>query len=230
MRPHGESAAVVDALTREHGRHAGLVRGGQGRRMRSILQPGNRAVLQWNARLEAHLGSYRIEIAGGSWAGLRDDGDAMAALASMIALLAAFLPEREPHPNLYAATVSTLETLGASHLWPTAYIHWELGLLGVLGYGLSLDRCGATGATSELAYVSPRTGRAICRDAGAPYADRLLDLPEFLPDGGGANREQWLKGFRLTGHFLERRVAASVHRPVPEARGRLLRRFTGPDD
>ena len=223
----------MDALTREHGRHAGLVRGGQGRRMRSILQPGNRADLQWNARLEVHLGTYRIEIAGGSWAGLRDDGDAMAALASMIALLAAFLPEREPHPNLYAATVSTrvfLETLGESDLWPTAYIHWELGLLGVLGYGLSLDRCGATGATDELAYVSPRTGRAICREAGAPFADRLLDLPEFLPDGGGANREQWLKGFRLTGHFLERRVAASVHRPVPEARGRLLRRFTAPGD
>ena len=227
-RPHGETAAVVDALTREHGRHAGLVRGGQTRRLRSILQPGNRALLQWNARLETHLGIYTVEITGGSWAEYRDDADAMAALASMIALLAAFLPEREPHPNLYAATVSTLKTLEEPDHWPTAYIHWELGLLRVLGYGLSLERCGATGTDEGLAYVSPRTGRAICRAAGAPYAGRLLVLPAFLCGGGAADREQWHQAMRLTGHFLERKVAASVHRPVPEARSRLLSRLAEP--
>ncbi len=220
----------MDALTREHGRHAGLVRGGQGRRMRGILQPGNRAILQWNARLETHLGTYRVEIAGSSWAGLRDDGDAMAALASMIALLAAFLPEREPHPNLHAATLSTLETLAKPEQWPTAYVHWELGLLRVLGYGLSLDRCGATGVAEDLVYVSPRTGRAICREAGAPYAKRLLGLPAFLVKGGAADRASWHLAMRLSGHFLKRRVAASVHRPVPEARGRLLDRFAEPAD
>ena len=218
----------MDALTWEHGRHAGLVRGGQGRRVRGLLQPGNLAILQWNARLESHLGTYRIEIAGSSWAGLRDDGDAMAALASMIALLVAFLPEREPHPNLYAATRSTLETLAESEQWPTAYVHWELGLLRVLGYGLSLDRCGATGVAEDLMYVSPRTGRAICREAGAPYAERLLALPEFLVSGGAADRASWRQAMRLTGFFLERRVAASVHRPVPEARERLLHRFAKP--
>ncbi len=219
---------MVDALTREHGRHAGFVHGGQGRRLRGILQPGNRARLGWNARLAEHMGTYQVEDVGASWASFGQHGDAMAALASMIALLSAFLPEREPHPNLYAATVSTLETLEQPDHWPTAYVHWELGLLRVLGFGLSLDRCAATGVTERLAYVSPRTGRAVSREAGEPYADRLLPLPEFLAKGGAANREAWHAAMRLTGFFLERRVAASVHRPVPEARGRLLNQLAPP--
>ena len=196
--------------------------------MRGILQPGNRSLLVWNARLAEHLGMYRFESVGTSWAAIRQDGDAMAALASMIALLSAFLPEREPHPNLYAATLSTLETLDEPEHWPTAYVHWELGLLRVLGFGLSLDRCAATGVKECLAYVSPRTGRAVCREAGAPYADRLLALPGFLASGGAADREAWHEAMRLTGFFLERRVAASVHRPVPEARLRLLNRLALP--
>ena len=201
------------------------MRGGQGRRQRLLLQPGRVAVLHWNARLETHLGSYRVEPGGRSWAGLQADGDAMAALASMVSLLAAFLPEREPHPGLYRATISTLATLDDPALWPTAYVHWELGLLRVLGYGLALERCGATGAREELVHVSPRTGRAISREAGAPHADRLLPLPRFLVAGGAADRSEWHAALRLTGYFFARRVAASLHRPVPAARTRLLDRL-----
>ncbi len=184
--------------------------------------------MRWNARLQSHLGTFEVEVAGGTWATIRGDGDAMAAMASMIALLAGYLPEREPHPNLFDATLSTLATLAEPAHWPTAYVHWELGLLRVLGYGLTLDRCAATGAEDGLAFVSPKSGCAVSRDAGQPYADRLLPLPEFLLHGGAADRTSWLEAMRLTGYFLERRVAASVNRRLPDSRARLVDRFAKP--
>jgi len=226
VRPHGESAAIVEALTRGHGRHSGLVHGGQGRRRRPGLQPGNRVALHWQARLEDHLGVFRVEAVEAAWSSVMQDEEALAALASALALLAAFTPEREALPNLYDATRTMLATLTDADTWPTAYVHWELGLLGVLGYGLSLDRCAVTGRREGLAWVSPRTGRAVSWQRGLPHADRLLPLPAFLWRGGAAaDREAWRQAMRITGHFLGRRVAAAVHRGLPEARARLLAKF-----
>ena len=61
VRRHGESSAIVELLTRAHGRHLGLVRGGAGSKMRPVLQPGNGVRAVWRARLDEHLGTYAIE-------------------------------------------------------------------------------------------------------------------------------------------------------------------------
>ena len=224
MRRHGESAAIIHVFTAAHGRHAGVVRGGASRKMAPLLQPGAQLSLEWRARLEEHIGGYRVEPVRSRAADLMADGRALAAMGAVAALLTTYLAEREPHPDLYAATIGLLDTLGRDESWPAAYIGWELALLSDLGFPLDLARCGATGATGDLRWVSPRTGRAVCASAGAAYADRLLPLPMFL--GGASGEDDITTGLRLTGHFLKSWVAPAFggHEPPP-ARARLVERL-----
>lgn len=226
-RRHGESSAIIEVLTQGHGRHVGLVRGGGSRRMTPILQPGARLSLSWQARLEEHLGTFRVDPRPSPLALILADRAALAALGSMNALISASLPEREPHPQLYAATLDLLDSLGAVADWPCIYAAWELSLLSELGFGLDLSRCAATGGTEDLVWVSPRSGCAVSRTGGAPWADRLLPLPGFLRTGWGAGERvapaDLAGAFRLTGFFLEARLGPSLPREtLPAARSRAV--------
>ena len=223
-RPHGESAVVLQLLTRAHGRHAGLVRGGQGRRARGVLQPGNRVAATWRARLADHLGSFACELEASHAARLMDDPDRLAALSAAAAVSERALPEREPHPACFEGLQALLEALEGDH-WAEAYVGWEMALLAELGFGLDLGSCAAGGANDQLAYVSPRTGRAVSLAAGEPYRDRLLALPGFLAGRGGGGTEEVGQGLNLTGFFLERFVFAPQDRPLPPPRRRLAERF-----
>jgi DNA repair protein RecO (recombination protein O) len=226
VRRHGEGDAIVELLTAERGRHCGVVKGGAGRRLGPVLQPGAQLDVEWRARLEAHIGTARVEPVKSRAGAIMADGRALAALSSATALLVAFLPEREPHPALYETTAALFDALAEGLDWPGLYARWELALLAELGFGLDLDRCAATGATEALIWVSPRTGRAVSREAGAPWADRLLPLPAFLREGGAAAPAEVAAALRLTGHFLERHAAPAfgVER-APAARGRLMERL-----
>lgn len=224
-RRHGESAAIVEVLTPGHGRHAGVVRGGGGRRMAPVLQPGARLSLEWTARLEEHIGTFRVEPLAPVPAALLADGAALATLASMAALVGATLPERDAHPDLYTRTLDLVQALGREPDWPARYAAWELALLAELGFGLDLARCALTGVTGDLAWVSPQTGRAANRAAGAPWADRLLPLPPFLREGWDAPPPptEVTDALALTGFFLEARVAPGLPREaLPAARTRAM--------
>lgn len=223
-RPHGETSAVVHLLTRGQGRHAGLVRGAQGRRGRGIYQPGNLVAATWSGRLPEHLGTYTCELVEGYAARVLDDPDRLAALAAAAALAEAALPEREPHGACFEGLRVLLEALPGAH-WAEVYVRWELALLAELGYGLDLDTCAAGGANDQLAYVSPKSGRAVSLAAGEAYRDRLLTLPGFLAGRGGGGPQEVGQGLALTGFFLERHVFAPQHRPLPAARRRLALRF-----
>jgi DNA repair protein RecO (recombination protein O) len=223
VRPHGETAAVLDLFTRRHGRHLGLVHGGRSRRLRPVLQTGNHVDATWKARLADHLGHFSVELRRGFAAPLMEDAAALAAMTSMVAL-ARLLPERDPHPNLYEITLFVLGYLDDRAVWPALVVRWELALLDELGFGLDLATCAATGTTANLVYVSPKSGRAVSAEAGEPYKDRLLALPGFLRAGaaGAATRDDVLAGFALTGHFLEARALLPHGLALPEARGRLV--------
>jgi DNA repair protein RecO (recombination protein O) len=223
-RRHGESAAIIEVLTREHGRHAGVVRGGAGRRMTPILQPGARLSLEWTARLEEHIGTFRVDPIAARTAAIMADRAALAALGSVTALIAAALPERDAHPELYGRSLGLVEALGAAPDWPARYAAWELALLAELGFGLDLGRCALTGTAADLAWVSPKSGRAVNRAAGAPWADRLLPLPGFLRgEGTDPEAAELAAALALTGHFLETRVAPTLPRQaLPAARGRAV--------
>ncbi|HSR71038.1 MAG TPA: DNA repair protein RecO [Kiloniellales bacterium] len=228
VRPHGESATVVQLLTRTQGRHAGLVRGGQGRRLRGVYQPGNLLAAQWRGRLAEHLGSYTCELVESHAARVLDDSDRLAALSAATAVSERALPEREPHAACYEGLLALLEALPGEH-WAEVYVRWELALLAELGFGLDLTRCAGGGANDQLAYVSPRTGRAVSLAAGEPYHDRLLPLPGFLVGRGAGGAQEVGQGLSLTGFFLERHVFHPHHKDLPAARRRLAERFPGPD-
>lgn len=224
-RRHGESALIVQLLTRGHGRHAALVRGGQGRRLRPLYQTGNRLLVTWNARLAEHLGTVSGELLRGYAAQVMDDRARLACLAAAASMAEALLPEREPHPAAYEGLLALFEALEADAGWAVAYVEWEMLLLRELGFGLELARCAATGAAEDLAYVSPKSGQAVSAAAGEPYRDRLLRLPGFLrPDGvtGPPAVGDVADGLELAGFFLERRVVAPQGRKLPAARSRFV--------
>jgi DNA repair protein RecO (recombination protein O) len=223
-RRHGENGLIVELLTAEHGRHAGLVRGGQSPKRRALLQPGNLVAASWRGRLEEHLGAFEVELVRAHAATVIDDADKLAALSSAAALIALALPEREPHGNVYQGFSGLIEALDSSD-WAARYVAWECALLTALGYGLDLTSCAATGINDDLAYVSPRSGRAVSRSAGAPYHDKLLALPGFLWRDASAGRADIVAGLALTGHFLHHHLLAPHGRNLPEARARLADRL-----
>lgn len=224
-RAHGENAVIVEVMTTEFGRHAGLVPGGASRKRAAMLQPGSRLALRWRARTEDQLGHFAAEPLRAR-PGLLSQPDALAGLNAVCAMLSFALPERDPHPHLALMTEALLDRMDQGDDWAEAYLHWEMQLLDDMGFGLDLTTCAATGATDGLAYVSPRSGRAVSRAGAGEWADRLLPLPALL-GGAGDNRGRGLaEGLALTGHFLDTRLAQElVGRPLPAARGRLIDRL-----
>ncbi len=223
-RLHGEGAVVATLLTRERGRHAGLVQGARGARQRGVLETGNHVAVRWRGRLPEHLGNYVLELDRSLAAGLLDDPLRLSALVSACAMTEAALPDREPHTAAFDGLSALLTNLD-SLFWDALYVKWELGLLQELGFGLDLTRCAATGSGDGLAFVSPRTGRAVSLSAGEPYRDRLLPLPGFLVGSGEAAPADVATGLDLTGHFLERRALGAGGTGMPAARTRFVERY-----
>jgi DNA repair protein RecO (recombination protein O) len=217
VRNHGETSAIVEALTAEHGRCLGLVRGGRSRRMRPVLQAGNTVQIHWYARIEDHLGQFQIEPVNLQAGFIMDDRFKLAGLSTLTAL-AQVLPEREPHPRLYEACRIVLEAFEDDDVWPILLVRWEMGLLDELGFGLDLSKCAATGDVGDLYYVSPRTGRAVSRDAGEAYHSKLFELPAFLRGQGHQIPADVLSGLLLTGHFLERHIFSPRAIAMPQSR------------
>lgn len=228
---HGEYDVRLEVLTVAHGRAFGLVKGGQSRKMRGLVQPGNQISVLWRARLETHLGTYAIEpVKTHALAFTREQGR-LQALVSCCALAAAVLPEKEAHGPVHdglAAVISLLDA-GADGAddrlsWGTGLVRWESGLLRDLGFGLDLSECAATGARDDLTFVSPKSGRAVSSAAGAPYAGRLLPLPAFLlvPGAVATCLAEVRAGLTLTGFFLERYLLAPHGRTLPPPRKRLM--------
>lgn len=219
---HGENSLVVSLLTRDHGRHAGLVRGGSSPRNQGIYQPANLVRATWRARLADHLGAYRCELSHATAAAYLHEPMELLALSAATTLVDVALPEREPVPYLFGTLQELLASL-AYPGWQANYVRWELDLLGELGFGLDLSECVVTGASDNLAYVSPKSGRAVSVAAAAPYRDRLLTLPAFLLSGRleMPSQVEIADGLSLTGYFLKHHVLGDRNAKLPAARERL---------
>ena len=225
-RGHGESGAIVELLTARHGKYAAHVAGGGSRRMKPFLQAGAQVLVRYRARVSDQLGSAALEPVGEGPSALFDDPLALAGLAAAAAVANGALPEREPHPGAYLAFETLTAALANPDIWPAVFVRFEAGLLQDLGFGLDLSKCAATGSTDDLVYVSPKTGRAVSRDAGEPYKDRLLVLPPFMLSAqGGLAAGDVGAGLDLTGHFLEAFIFNPMNRPLPPARLWLVDRL-----
>jgi DNA repair protein RecO (recombination protein O) len=225
-RPHGESGALVTLLTEAHGRHAGLAKGGTSRVQAPIWLPGNLVEARWIARLADQLGVFTGELVHPAAALAMEDPLSLAVLRAATATAEAALPEREPHPRVFHGLVTMIARLAESAAASLPeLVRWEADLLAELGYGLDLTACAVTGAREDLAFVSPRSGRAVSNAAAGEWRDRLLPLPAFMLGQGPAGPADWLAGLRLTGHFLARDVFGTHHRGVPAAREVLIERL-----
>jgi DNA repair protein RecO (recombination protein O) len=220
-RRHGEGSAILEAMTRDHGRHLGLVRGGAGARLQPVLQVGNSVGVTWRARLDEHLGHYTVEGLRLRAAGFLADPYAAYGVTHLAALCR-LLPERDPHPGVHRALDAILERMDVSGA--AGVVQFELMLLAELGFGLELDACAATGVRSDLIYVSPKSGRAVSAQAGAPWRDKLLRLPPFLNDAEAAvpSAQDLADGFALTGFFLISRVFEPRGLAASDARAGLV--------
>ncbi|WP_031231234.1 DNA repair protein RecO [Asticcacaulis sp. YBE204] len=222
-RPHGETGAVVNVLTREHGRIAAHIAGGASRRMKPYLQPASHVRIAYRARTSEQLGSATIEPLDEGASQVFDDPVALLGVQCACVMTRAVLPEREAFPGAYHGFEALMNAFQVPAIWPYIYIRFEAGLLEAVGYGLDLTACAVTGERDDLVYVSPKSARAVSRNAGIPYADKLLALPQFLLSSqGGLSSDDLKKGFDLTGFFLERHIFHPLDRPLPEIRTRLI--------
>ena len=224
VRRHGEHSAIVEVMTRSHGRHLGLVRGGRSKRLSAALQPGNTLGLVWRARLDEHLGAFAVEPVSLRAGRLMGSALALAGI-TYLGALTRLLPERDPHESVYEALTLIAERLDDAALAPPLVARFEAQMLAECGFRLDLARCAATGASEGLAYVSPRSGRAVSLEAGAPWRDRLLPLPGFLREGELEtlpSAGEIADGFRMTGFFLARDLFAARGEPLPDSRRAFL--------
>jgi DNA repair protein RecO (recombination protein O) len=206
VKRHGEASAILELMTREHGRHLGLVRGGFGSRMKPVLQVGNGVSASWRARLDEHLGNYAIEPVNLRASSFFAASHAIYGVSHLAALMR-LLPERDPHADLYAEFEDVLDHLDDAVAAAPMVVRFELQLLAELGFGLDLEQCASTGTRDDLIYVSPKSGRAVSREAGEPWADKMLRLPAFLRERDAQPAGRDLDdGFVLTGFFLARHV------------------------
>ncbi len=222
IRRHGEANAILELMTRNHGRHLGLVRGGTGSRMRPVLQPGNSVRAQWHARLDEHLGNYTIEPLSLRAGNFFSDAHAVFAVTHL-ATLVRLLPERDPHESIFDALAAIVDHITDAQACAALLVRFEILMLSELGFGLDLQTCAATGSDRDLVYVSPKSGRAVSREAGAPWHDRLLALPAYVTDAGRtANGRDIAEGFGLTGFFLARHVLEPRGLALPDARAHFI--------
>jgi DNA repair protein RecO (recombination protein O) len=223
-RRHGEASVILELMTRDHGRHLGLLQGGRSKKLQAVIQPGNQVHAVWRARLDEHLGTFQIEAEDLRAARLMGSPLALYGLSTLAGLLR-LLPERDPHSALYETVSVLVEHLDDPHIAPALFVRFEVALLAELGFGLDLSRCAATGSTEDLAYVSPRSGRAVSLSAGEPYKDRLLRLPGFLIGRSTANRPDPAEiraGFALTDFFLREHLFGPRGEAAPRERDRMV--------
>ena len=229
VKPHGEHGIVVFALTKDHGLYAGYMPGAMSKKNQGQHELGNLVSVEWQARLNEHLGRFRMELDMALSVNLLSHPQKLLALRSACALCRYSLPERESNPAQFQGLLALLQSLGDQTLpesiWPQAYIAWEIGFLNEQGCSLDLTKCAVTGEQDNLTFVSPKSGRAVSSQAAAPYQDKLLKLPHFLGGPIADDDDDIKNGLKLTGYFLSHHLFGQTTRPVPEERLQLFQSF-----
>lgn len=228
LKPHNEKSYILEVLTREHGKHKGLIRGVHSKNIRSIIEPGNEITAHWSGRLETHLGNYSVEGIK-SWSSLiLSERERLCALTSACSLITTTIAEKQPNENIYSGLKFLIQILTSNNNeWIKDYIIWELNLLTEIGYGLDLSKCAVTNEKNNLVYVSPSTGSAVTEAGAGTYKNKLLRLPKFLIDSKiSISKEDIDDGLKLSEFFLKKWFFQPNNLNFPESRNRLKSMFT----
>ncbi len=221
VAPYGEGDALVTVLTAGLGAWRGLAKGGNSRKKTAIWQRGNLLTARWVGRHAEQLGVLTGELVHPGAALAMEDRVSLAVLEAACAVAAGALPEREAHPAAFAGLVKVLAGINVEGAAAPGLVLWEVELLRELGFGMDFSGSAVAGDNDRLAFVSPRTGRAVSLSGAGEWAGRLLKLPAFLLDGSDPDWADVLDGMKLTGHFLARDVFGGRNLPLPAARARL---------
>ena len=223
-KPHGETGMLTSVFSKYNGRYKAFVYGGNSKNKRSTFQKGNLCNAHWKARMPEQMGSIKLELLKSIAPNIMNSPIQLSALVSVCEISEYILPEREPNENLYDATIKLFDVLHLSDnlnfSWVKGYINWELGLLSELGFSLKLDQCAVNCDCNDLAFVSPKTGRAVSYDIGFPYKNKLFILPNFL--GGNYYEENLnkdlLNGLLLTKYFINLNFFKNIKLPASRMR------------
>lgn len=225
-RQHGETSVIIDVLTPSMGLHRGIVKGGKSRKVAPVLQPGSQLDLIWRARLQEHIGTFQVELVRSRSAMIMSDRLALSGLGTVTAMLLTFLPDREANVPLFKATEQLLDLLEHPEVWPNAYLRWEIALLDNLGFGLELSACAVTGQTHDLAFISPKTGRAVSRYGAGKWANQLLPLIPVMLGKDTNHCSDTLRALEVTEYFFLKHACCGLGiKKIPSARSMFLDTF-----
>lgn len=222
-KKYGEKGLVINILTKNHGRYLGWLNNYKNKNVLADVQPGNLINVSWKSRLIEQMGKFKIELISSVSGKIFDEKLKLQALNSLCSLLDKFLPEREIYSEIFYATnafinLLTLQDERKNDHWIEGYVKWEIGVLSSIGFSLDLKRCAVTGVNTNLLYVSPKTGKAVSKDAAGIHAPKLLLLPFFL--GGekviGSNfYKEILAGLIITSYFFKNKLLLSINTKKP---------------
>ena len=207
----GENAWIISLFSRENGRTLGVFK------KKKAPDIGTFVTARWRARLSEQMGTFYLEETDPFSIQYLDDPNRLNCISSLCALLDDTLPERQAFDTLYQKTVSFLASLDEPDFLKN-YALFEKDLLSEIGFGLDTSCCAGGGNADDLAYISPKTGRAVSREKGKPYHDKLLPLPRFLWQPVAASHQDIRQSLNLTGYFLIRHTPR--HR-LPKVREQL---------
>ena len=221
-RPFGETSLIIDVFTSDHGKSSGVVRGGQSKKLKPILQIGAQLDLTWKARLEEHLGSFQVELIRSRTANVMNDRLLLAGMLSSATLINRFFPAGQVYKDFYESSENLFDLLQFSDIWTLGYFKWELEFLETLGFGLDLEKCAVTGSTEDLKFISPKSGRAVSQAAAGDWSSKLLPFP-VAASGQVNSLEDVLDGLKVLQFFLEKKVLVAFGmEQLPAARSRFI--------
>ena len=181
-KKYGEKSLIVTLLTKNKGKICGFVSDGTNKKNRGLFQPGNKLFFEASARLEENMRRlFRLELLEPNAVNMMADVQKLKLMTAVIPMFIRLLNENEETLPLYDIVGNFFKAETLKDML-TQYAFFEFYALEYLGIGLSLDCCAVTGQTDGLCYVSPRTGKAVCREVGEPYRDRLFQYPHFVVD------------------------------------------------
>jgi len=221
-KPFGETSLIIDVFTPNHGKASGVVRGGQSKKIKPILQIGAQLDLTWKARLQEHLGSFQAELIRSRTANVMDDRLLLAGMLSSATLINRFFPVGQVYKEFYESSENLFDLLQFPDIWTLGYFKWELEFLETLGFGLDLEKCAVTGSTEDLKFISPKSGRAVSHSAAGEWSSKLLPFP-MAATGQVNSLKDILDGLKVSQFFLEKKVLIAFGiEHLPTARSRFI--------
>lgn len=220
---YGENSLIVTVLSIAHGKMTGFIKSAVSKKKLGIYQLGNKISFNAYARVEENMFQFRgVELLESNVVHFLSNPQKLAVLSSFCELFNSSIPDGEPLEGLVRSISQFMDNLD-DEMWLKNYAILEFRLLYFLGIGLDLGSCAATGTIENLAFVSPKSGRAVCLKAGLPYEDKLFKYPHFaLNKNILPTKEEVMDLLKMNEFFLKKNFFEAHDLQFPLSRASLI--------